>query len=143
MDVSDLRKRIMRALDDARKEAQVERASRDTARREFQTFLSDVAVPLLRQAQTVLRAQGYQFSIETPPDSARLTADSAQQTFLELVLDVEHARPRVLGRISVTRGRDGVVEERPVSDRPIAQIGEEDLAAFLVSAIPTLVLKRA
>ncbi len=142
MDVSELRKRIVRALDEARKEAQTERATRDSARRDFDTFLADVAVPLLRQSVTVLRAQGHQFSVETPAASARLVADGAPQTFLELALDVAGPRPRVIGRISISRGRDGVVEERPVSERPIGQIGEEDLAAFLVSAIPTLVLKR-
>ena len=54
MDVSELRKRILRALDDARKDAVVRRREVDEAANAYETFLEQVAVPLMRQAAQVL-----------------------------------------------------------------------------------------
>jgi hypothetical protein len=56
MDVSDLRKRILRAIDDARKDASARRTVVDEAAKAFDTFLTGMAVPLMRQAVNVLRA---------------------------------------------------------------------------------------
>ena len=66
MDTSDLRKRILRALDDARKEATSRRSVVDEAARAYAAFLDVVAVPLMRQAATVLNAEGHKFSVHTP-----------------------------------------------------------------------------
>ena len=57
MDVSDLRKRILRALDDARKDATSRRAVVDEATQAYATFLQTLGVPLLKQAVQVLRAE--------------------------------------------------------------------------------------
>lgn len=143
MDVSDLRKSILRALDNARKEAATRRTSVDEASAAYATFLETVAVPLLRQAQSVLKAERQAFTVHTPAGSARLASDSAPETFLEITLDSTGARPQVLGRISLARGRQGVVvDERPIGpETPIAQLGESDVADFLLAAIPKLVLK--
>jgi hypothetical protein len=143
MDVSDLRKRIMRALDDARKDATTKRTAVDAARADFATFLSATAVPLVRQAAQVLRAEGHQFSVETPADSVRLVNDHASDTYLEVALEVGD-RPRVVGRVSVTRGRRGVLlEERELApSTPVAGVEEDDVAKFLVSEVAKLVLKQ-
>ena len=145
MDVSELRKRIIRALDDARKDAGARRATVDAARNDFAAFLENVAVPLMRQAANVLRAENHRFSVETPNGQARLSADGLPETFVELVLDVDAEHPHVLGRVSVTRGRQGVVlEEREIGgETPIAELGEDVVAAFLVEQLPKIVLKRS
>ena len=141
MDVSELRKRILYALDEARRDASGGREVRDEAAFAWERFRDRLAVPLVRQAAVVLRAEGHLFSVATPADSVTLVSDRSPTTFLEFVLDTTRARPQVLGRVSVDRGDEGqLVEERHLApDKPVAEIVENDLAAFLVTEIPKLV----
>ena len=143
MDVSDLRKRILRALDDARKESTSRRTAVDQAGVDYAKFLENIAVPLLRQAQGVLKAERHGFAVHTPPASARLASESAPETFVEVALDSSGAQPQVIGRVSLARGRQGVVvEEKPIApEKPIAELADADVAEFLVAAIPKLVVK--
>lgn|SRR5688572_22053803 len=143
MDVSELRKRILRAIEDAKTDLSERRTVLDTAGKAYEGFLDATAVPLLRQAANVLKASGHLFDVHTPAGSVRLVAERSPHTFLEIDLDVSGSEPEVIGRISLTRGRQGlVVEERPiVPGRPVAKLTEEDLTAFLVSEIPKLVVK--
>lgn len=143
MDVSDLRKRILRALDEGRREDALRRAANDEAGRAYAEFLEAIALPLLRQAQQVLKAENQEFTMHAPAGSAALVSNASPDTLLEFVLDTSGARPQVLGRVSVARGRGRViVEERPVTpDTPIAALTEEDVAGFLVTEIPKLVAR--
>jgi hypothetical protein len=143
MNVSELRKRILHALDDARRDASVRRQARSEAEEQWETFLSTVAVPLFRQAVDVLRAERQLFSVETPAGSVKLVSDSSPQTFLEVVLDLSGASPEVMGRLSVSQGRGRQsLEERPVAPgRAVAEIGEDEVAAFLVTQVPKLVVR--
>ncbi len=143
MDVSDLRKRILRALDDARKDATVRRQEIDAAAAAYQDFLTNTAVPLVRQAVTVLRAEGHQFTANTPAGSVRLALDGSPQTFLEFELDGTGERPQVIGRVSITRGRQGiVVEERPIAPgKALPDLADDDVAKFLVTEIPKLIVR--
>jgi len=143
MDVSELRKRILRALDDARKAASERRRLVDEAAKDYETFLSKIAIPVLRQAAQVLNATSESFSVHTPAGSARLVSGKAAETFLELSLDTTRSHGEVLGRVSVARGRQGlVVEERPVvPGKPIADLTDEDVSAFLIAEIPKLLVR--
>ena len=143
MDVSELRKRILRALDDARKDASTRRHNVDQAAESYEQFLSQIAVPLFRQAATVLRAEGQEFTANTPAGSVRLAADRASQDFIEIELDASTGQPRVIGRTSLMRGRKGViVEERPLaSGKAVADLTEDDVSQFLVSEIRRLVTR--
>jgi hypothetical protein len=141
MDTGDLRKRILRALDEAKNDAAFRRTEIDAANRAYESFLQNIAVPLLKQSQGVLKAEGQSFSVNAPAGSVRLVSDSSSDTFIELSLDSNAGRPQVLGRTSRARGRQRViVDERPiVGEKAIADLTEEDLAAFLVAEIPKLV----
>jgi hypothetical protein len=143
MDVSELRKRILRAIDDARKDAESRRTVVDESVKAYETFLRDIAVPLLRQAAQVLNAAGHTFVVHTPAESVRLAAEKSPETFIEIELDRSGAEPQVMGRVSITRGRQGhVIDERPIAaERPVAQVTEEDVSAFLIASVPKLVLK--
>jgi hypothetical protein len=144
MDVSELRKRILRAIDEARRDASDRRTVVDEASRAYARFLSAVAVPLLHQSAQVLNATtAGSFSVHTPEGGARLASDRAAETFLEFQLDTTGERPAVLGRVSLSRGRAGqLVEERPVApDKSIDDVTEDDVTAFLVAEIPRLVVK--
>ena len=143
MDVSELRKRILRALDEAREEASTRRTRVDEARAAYETFLADVVVPLMRQSAMVLSAAGQPFQVHTPAASARLVHDQQPLTFLEVELDVSGDRPQVIGRVSLTRGRAGhVVTERPITaGKAVGELTETDVSAFLVAEIPKLVVR--
>jgi hypothetical protein len=142
MDVSDLRKRIIRALDDARKDASQRRTTVDEATRAYESFLTTVATPIMRQASSVLRGEGHPFSVETPAGTVRLVADNSPQTFIELGLDTSTRPAAVIGRVSQARGRQShVIEERPIADRAIADLSEGDVSSFLIAEIPKLVVR--
>ena len=141
MDVSELRRQILRALDDARKDAAGRRVVVDAAAKAYETFLADLAVPLVRQAAQVLNATGQAFSVHTPAGSVRLVSDASPFTFVELELGA--TKTDVVGRVSVTRGRQGVVlEERPIAPgKTVAALTEQDVSEFLVTGIPKLVVR--
>jgi hypothetical protein len=142
MDVSDLRKRIIRALDDARKDASSRRVVVDEAAKAYESFLADIATPVMRQAALVLKAEGYSFAVQTPAATVRLVADASAQTFIELGLDTSGSRAVVIGRVSLARGRQGhIIEERPIADKLVGDVTEEDLSTFLVVEIPKLIVR--
>jgi hypothetical protein len=133
----------MRALDDARRDAAARRTVVDEAKKAYEEFLENIAVPLMRQATIVLNAAGQVFAVHTPADSVRLVAENAPLTFIELELDVTRPEPQVIGRVSLTRGRQGlVVEERPIARNiGVADLTEEHVSAFLMAEIPKLVMR--
>ena len=142
MDTGDLRKRILFALDAARKDSSDRRRVVDEATKAYEVFLETIAVPMIKQAASVLCAEKQRFVADTPAGSVRLSSEGSPQTFLELELDTGGARPHVIGRVSVTRGRQGlVVEERPIADKSVADLAEDDVAKFLVAEIPKLVMR--
>jgi hypothetical protein len=143
MDVSDLRKRIIHALDDARKEASDRRRTVDDARASFETFLERVAGPLFKQAATVLRGEGHDYTLHTPAGSVRLVSDRSADQFIEVELHVDEGKAVVLGRTSMQRGgRDAVIEERPLAaGKAISDLTENDVTVFLVKEIPRLVAR--
>lgn len=144
MDVSELRKRILRAIDEARREASERRVVVDDAAKAYTRFLAETAVPLLRQAAMVLNAGEVTFAVHTPASGARLVSERSPETFLEVELDSTRPHPEIIGRVSVARGgRQGqIVEERPIAaGKPVERITEDDFSAFLVAEIPKMVVK--
>jgi hypothetical protein len=142
MDTGELRRQILRALDEARRTSVVRRRAKDEAAAAYERFLAEIAAPLFRQAVLVLRAEGHAFDVQTPADRVRLVRDGAPDTFIELELDASAPVPQVVGRVSLTRGRTGVVvEERPVADAtPVAELTEGHVSAFLVDEIPKIIV---
>jgi hypothetical protein len=143
MDVSELRKRILRAVDDARKDATARRSLVDQAVKAYGEYLNTVVVPMLKQTAAIVNASGGTFVVSTPADSARLSAQQATETYLEIALDRSGPEPEVVGRVSLARGRQGtIVDERPVATgKPVEKLTEDDLAAYLITAIPKLIVK--
>jgi hypothetical protein len=142
MDVSELRKQIIRALDEARKDASARRQETDRAREVYETFLTEVAAPVFRHASSVLRGLGHEFTVNTPAGSVRLESPSANE-FIELELDAKASKAQVLGRVALMRNKGGpLIEERPVvANKAIADLTEEDVAKFLTAEIPRLVMR--
>jgi hypothetical protein len=143
MDVSELRRKILRAIDEGKPDDRARRrAEVDTAKAAYERFLENVAVPLFRQAQAILKAEARSFTVYAPADGVKLVSDASPSTFLEFVLDTSNEQPQVIGRVSRARSRGVIVEEQPVAaGKSIDQLTDDDVAGFFVAEIPKLVRK--
>lgn len=143
MDIGELRRRIGRELDLAKRETAERRTVVDEAQAAYVTFIPTVAAPVFKQVVTVLRADGHPFTSHTPPGSVRLVSDRVGDDFIEIALDTSVHPPVVMGRTSMARGRKGVVvEERRVApEKAIAALTEEDVVEFLLPELRRLLLR--
>jgi|SRR5687767_11183251 hypothetical protein len=143
MEISEIRRRLRSAIDEARRDATARRARSDAAVRDYDTFLSVVAVPVVQQMASALSGEGHHFSVGTPAGSVRLTAANAPEDYIEIALDTSEDPPEVVGRTSRGRGRRMITSERPVRDRTaVAELNEEDVLAFLLTEIIPFVAGR-
>ena len=120
----------------ARDRAQQRRQLAADAETAYDSFLSNVATPLVKQIANALQAEGYAFTLSTPGRGLRLALDRGRDDFIELALETDADEPTVIGRIRRTRGSRTIEEERPV--KPGAspdQVSEQDLLDFFASAL--------
>jgi hypothetical protein len=134
MEISEVRRRVRSAIEEARREAAARRERADAAVRDYEAFLAGRAVPVFQQFASALQGEGFRFRVETPADSVRLTADGSDD-HIELVLDRTLDPPRVVGRSSRGRGRRQVVAERPVRDAAVADLTDADVLDYLAEEI--------
>jgi hypothetical protein len=139
METSEVRKRVLGAIERSRRGAAERRARVDEATREFDKFLERTAVPLFRQVAGALKAEGYSFQVFTPGGSVRLMSERAAEDYVEVMLDTSGPRPLVLGRSSRQRGRRVIEAEQPVGSGSVPDLGEEELLQFLVTALEPFV----
>jgi hypothetical protein len=139
MDISEVRKRVLHTIDRAKREAAQRRARSDLSSREYAEFLDRIAVPLFHQVARALRAEGHNFNVFTPGGSVRLSSERAVEDYIELVLDTSGATPQVVGHCSRIRGRRVLETERPISDKAIASLGDEDVLEFLLTELEPFV----
>jgi hypothetical protein len=137
MEISLVRRRLTETIERAKRQAAERRARGDQAARDFELFLQNVAVPLVRQIANALKADGYAFTVFTPTGSVRLMSDRAAEDFIELTLDADENPPRVMGQIRRTRGRRVIDAERPIGVP--AEITEEQLLDFLLKELEAFV----
>jgi hypothetical protein len=136
MEISEVRRRLRGAIEGARQQAAARRARSDAASRDFETFLTERAVPMFHSFASALSAESYVFQVFTPAESVRLASQKSQEDFIELVLDIDADPPQVLGRVSRGRGRRSTSSERPLRrGTAIADLNEEDVLAFLIEEI--------
>lgn len=136
IDIAEIRRRLRGAIDASRRQVQERRARAAQAAREYEDFLRDRAEPVFHAFRSALLAEGIRFAVFTPESTVRLAADGSAEDYLEIVLDTAADPPMVIGRVSRGRGRRAVVTERPLAEgRPIAEVTDEDVLAFLVSGI--------
>jgi hypothetical protein len=120
----------------AREHAQRRRQQAADAEGTYDRFLSQVAVPLVRQIGNALQAEGYAFTVSTPGRGLRLALDRGRDDFIELALDTEGDAPTVIGRVRRTRGSRTIEEERPVKRGALPdQVSEQDLLDFFENAL--------
>jgi hypothetical protein len=142
IEVSEIRRRLRGAIERARQAAEDRRARTDAASRDYEEFLVNRAVPMFRQFALALTGEGHPFKVFTPAASVRLASDRSSEEFIELTLDDSSDPPAVVGRTSRGRGRRMISSERPIRDgAAIADLTEEDVAAFLLEEVVGLVAR--
>jgi hypothetical protein len=135
VEVSEIRKRLLQTLSRAKQEAAARRARVDRAAVEYERFLDIVAGPVFRQFAGAIKAEGYVFTLATPPGGLRLESERSREDVIEIELDITDA-PLVMGRTRRGRGHRVVSTERPIREGAgIAELTEEDVLAFLLEAI--------
>jgi hypothetical protein len=120
----------------ARDRAQRRRQLAADAETAYDSFLSNVATPLVKQIANALQAEGYAFTLSTPGRGLRLALDRGRDDFIELALETDADEPTVIGRIRRTRGSRTIEEERPVKRGASPDhVSEQDLLDFFESAL--------
>jgi hypothetical protein len=139
MEISEIRKRLLQAIDRAKRSAVERRARADLLAREYDTFLERVAVPIFHQVAGALRAEGHLFNVFTPSGSVRLMSDRASEDYVELTLDTSGSEPTLVGRSSRSRGHRVIQSERPVAAAAIRDLTEEDVLSFILKELEPFV----
>ena len=139
METSEVRKRVTAAIERAKRSASDRKARNDEAERDYSAFLNRIAIPIFRQVADSLKPAGYAFRVFTPGGSVRLMSESRAEDFIELALDTIGAQPAVLGTSSLVRGHRVVVSERPVAERPVKDVTEDDVLEFVAKELEAFV----
>jgi len=137
MEISDIKRRVVETIEQARHQAAERRARTDEATREYAVFLDQIAIPVFRQVANVLRSEGYPFTVFTPGGSVRLMSDRTAEDYIELALETGGSDPVVSGHISRSRGRRIVESELEIG--PPSALGEDDVLSFVLKALTPLV----
>ncbi|HVL65845.1 MAG TPA: hypothetical protein VM364_01155 [Vicinamibacterales bacterium] len=143
IEISEVRRRLRSAIEEARRHEAARRGRRDAAARDYEQFLSSIAIPVVQAMANALSGEGHQFRVETPSGSVRLTSGHSNEDFIEITLDTSQDPPEVVGRTSRGRGRRMIATERPVRDRTaVAELNDEDVLAFLLTEIIPFLSRR-
>lgn len=136
MEVSEVRRQLMHAIDRAKARAQQKRQRAADAERAYAAFLEDIATPTTRMLANALKAEGYQFTVSTPSGGLRLASDRGRDDYVEFALDNAGEPATVIGRRRHTRGSRTLEDERPVKVGAMPQdVSDADVLAFLVDAL--------
>ncbi len=140
MEISDIRRRLRHALEQAKKDSAERRARTDLAATAYDAFLRDVATPVFRMFANVAKAEGHAFAVFTPAGGVRLASERHADDFMEIWLDVSLDPPQVATRVSRVRGRDVTTREGLLREgAPTNGLTDEDVFAFLLSSVGPLV----
>src|SRR6266550_3200254 len=136
VEVSEVRKQLVHAIERARSRAQQQRHHAAEAERAYAAFLESVATPTTKMMANALKAEGYAFTVSTPSGGLRLASDRGRDDYVEFALDTAGDRSVVVGRIRRTRGSRTIEDERPIkADTAPQDLSEADVLEFLVGAL--------
>ena len=144
MEVSDVRRRVREILAEAKQAAGERRAHRDAATTAWTAVLERVVLPVARQLVNALKVEGFPLlQISTPAESVRIAAEARPQDYVELTLEPDGDEASVVARISQTRGRETLNEERVFvcGSSAIGAITEEQVLDFLGKALAGILVR--
>jgi hypothetical protein len=119
MEVSEVRRRLRAAIDQARRDASARRERTDLASHAYERLLAEHAVPVFQTLATALTGEGLRYKLSTPAGSVRLSSASSTD-FIELGFDTSQDPAAVLLRTSRGRGRRQIETERTIAAGPAA-----------------------
>ena len=122
MEVSDVRRRLRSAIDEARRRTDERRARKDAESRAWEKALEDAVIPAVHLVASALTAEGYRFKVVTPGATVRLVPERGGEEFVEIALETDGDEPVVMIRSTQGRGRRTVTRERPLGVRSAADI---------------------
>jgi hypothetical protein len=137
MEPSVLRRRVKEAIDAARHAAASRRATSDAAERAWRAARETVVVPACQQTVQVLRSEGYLLQVSTPSDTVRVSSERNPQDGVEFALETGSQGPFLLQRVTTSRGREVMSDERVAiaGVETIAALTEEQAITLLLSAL--------
>jgi hypothetical protein len=140
MEVSEVRRRLRAAIQQARRDAADRRERSDRAARDYEQLLTERAAPILHTLATALTGEGHPFKVHTPAGSVRLAAEGSSEDYIEITLDSTQDPPAVLLRSSRGRGRRQITSERALAEgEAIASLSDEEVLSAVLAEIGPLV----
>lgn len=136
METGEVRKRVLRAITEARERGRGRRELTAEAERAYAAFLQNVATPVAQQVASALKAEKRFFTVHTPSGGLCLAAERGPDDFIEFELDTNVERAQVVGHVRHTRGSrtlDGTLPIKP--GVPPAELTEDDVLEFLLQAL--------
>ena len=135
-DTVEIRKRVRRAIEQAKREAVARRQGAAAAAQAATTVLTTIATPLCKTIASALKAEGYPFHASTPAGTVRLSSETVADDYVELTLDTTRHPPALMGHVSRAWGNRILVEEHVVTKgRQIGDLSEEELLDFLLKEL--------
>jgi hypothetical protein len=136
MEVSDVRRRLRTAIEEARRNAEERRQRRDDAARAWERALETVITPAFHQLASALTAEGYRFQVVTPGTTARLVPERGGEEFVEIALETEGDEPLVMIRSTRGRGRRTIARERSLGGRgAIDALADTEIASAVIDEL--------
>ena len=140
VEISEIQKRVRRMIDQSRRAAEARRARAASETRAGEQALHRVVAPVFKSVAAALKAEGHPFRVSTPVDAVKMSAESSGDNFIELVFDTTGAQSALRGRVSRTRGRRLLVEEKVVSEgSQLGTLSDEDVLEYLLGALEPFV----
>lgn len=136
MDIGQLRKSLVKAIEAARHDAAARRVRSDEAALHYQAFLDQAAVPVFRAMASALKGEGLLFDVITPSGGVRLVPERAREDGIEIALDASVDPPQALVTVQRGRGSRSVRHERTVAGTtPLAALTDQDVATMLLEEL--------
>lgn len=139
MEPSEIRRRVLQTLDQAKRHVVIQREESDRATQAWEK-LHTAAAASWKIALNVLRAEGHHFSLQTPGGLLRVVSDRSADDFVEMTLDTTQRPPAVLVRTRLSRGRRVIDRETIVADGDrVPELTEERLLHVMLTEIEPFV----
>lgn len=136
MEVSDVRRRLRSAIDEARRNAGERRQRKDDAVRAWERALETGITPAFHQLASALTAEGYRFKVVTPGTTVRLVPERGGDQFVEIALDTEGDEPLVMIRSAHGRGRRMTERERAIAaGTAIGALTDVEIASAVIDEL--------
>ena len=136
MDIAQLRKNLIQAIEAAKRDGAARRARADEAGRLYEKFLADTAVPVFRAMAGALKGEGLLFEVIAPLGGVRLVPERQREDGIELTLDGTLDPPAPIVTVVRSRGSRTMRHERPLTDaQGVEGITDEDVARVLLEEL--------